>query len=327
MNYIVVDLEWNQALSSNSSVFNHLPIHLRGEIIEIGAVKLNDDMTPGEEFTADVKPIYFKKMHYKVKKITGFDKDRLDKASIFPDVFEKFREWCGDDAVFITWGFDDQGIMEQNIIIHDQDWDWINSWINLQLIFNLQTGAGREQKSLQTAMEHFGIEQTRVAHDALGDAFNTALICSRLNMKEGFRDYPDAAKILAERSRTLKPESEADTDISVISTCAEDCLESKAAAFSADIVTNIFCPECGAKMKGKKWVNQGDQRYINLYTCEEHGDYFIRLKFRKHSDNNIWDVRRIIYLAEEDKREIYNTKLKQARRRGRVHTGRKNRPA
>ena len=53
MNYIVMDLEWNQAMRSDSAVFNRLPIHLRGEIIEIGAVKLNPDMTPGEEFTID----------------------------------------------------------------------------------------------------------------------------------------------------------------------------------------------------------------------------------------------------------------------------------
>ena len=31
MNYVVVDLEWNQAMSSKSSVFNYLPIHLRGQ--------------------------------------------------------------------------------------------------------------------------------------------------------------------------------------------------------------------------------------------------------------------------------------------------------
>ena len=61
MHYVVMDLEWNQAMSSKSSVFNKLPIHLRGEIIEIGAVKLNEDMTPGEEFKIDVKPVYFKR--------------------------------------------------------------------------------------------------------------------------------------------------------------------------------------------------------------------------------------------------------------------------
>lgn len=170
MNYVVVDLEWNQAMSSKSSVFNKLPIHLRGEIIQIGAVRLNDDMTPGEEFQIDVKPVYFKRMHYKVKKLTGFDKERLSHGVPFAEAFRQFREWCGEDVTFITWGYDDQGIMEQNIIIHDLDWDWIAGWINLQLIYNLQTGGDKNQKSLGTAMEHFGIEQTRVAHDALGDA-------------------------------------------------------------------------------------------------------------------------------------------------------------
>ena len=196
MHYVVMDLEWNQAMSSKSSVFNKLPIHLRGEIIEIGAVKLNEDMTPGEEFQIDVKPMYFKRMHYKVKKLTGFDRERLAAGVSFPEALAQFRAWCGDDVTFLTWGCDDQGILEQNIIIHDLDWDWIAGWINLQLIYNLQTDGDRNQKSLATAMEHFAIEQTRIAHDALGDAYNTALVCTHLNMEKGLADYHDAAQKL-----------------------------------------------------------------------------------------------------------------------------------
>ena len=97
MNYVVVDLEWNQAMSSKSSVFNKLPIHLRGEIIQIGAVRLNEDMTPGEEFQVDVRPVYFKRMHYKVKKLTGFDKERLSHGLPFAEAFEPLetaRETC-----------------------------------------------------------------------------------------------------------------------------------------------------------------------------------------------------------------------------------------
>ncbi len=33
------------------------PIHLSGEIIQIGAVKLDDDFCPAEEFQSDVRPI------------------------------------------------------------------------------------------------------------------------------------------------------------------------------------------------------------------------------------------------------------------------------
>ena len=204
MHYIVMDLEWNQAMSSKSSVFNKLPIHLRGEIIQIGAVKLDENFRPGEEFQIDVKPIYFKRMHYKVKKLTGFDRDRLAKGVSFPEALEQFRAWCGGDEVtFLTWGCDDQGIMEQNIIIHDLDWDWIAGWVNLQLIYNLQTDSDRTQKSLATAMEHFEIEQTRIAHDALGDAYNTALVCTHMDMAQGLADYATAAqKLSSRRSRS-----------------------------------------------------------------------------------------------------------------------------
>ena len=326
MNYVVVDLEWNQAMSSKSSVFNKLPIHLRGEIIEIGAVKLNEDMSPGEEFTIDVKPIYFRRMHYKVKKITGFDKDRLAHGVGFADALEQFRAWCGEDVTFLTWGCDDQGILEQNIIIHDLDWDWIAGWINLQLIYNLQTGGDKNQKSLASAMEHFGIEQTRVAHDALGDAFNTALVSTHLDMKEGLRLYPEAGRILASRMPNYKPREENAGPDALQHDCFEG-YESKAAAFADPRLDGLNCPVCGQALEGMRWVNQGDQRYMNIYSCPEHGTYLVRARFRKDQDQNTWVANKLVYEADGDMQDFYKAKSAQSRRRGRGHSTRKNRPA
>ena len=326
MNYVVVDLEWNQAMSSKSSVFNKLPIHLRGEIIEIGAVKLNEDMSLGEEFTIDVKPVYFRRMHYKVKKLTGFDKERLAQGIAFADAMEQFRAWCGDDVTFITWGCDDQGIMEQNIIIHDLDWDWIAGWVNLQLIYNLQTGGDKNQKSLASAMEHFDIEQTRVAHDALGDAYNTALVCTKLDMHEGLRMYNDAGRILASRMPNFKPPVENAGPEPILHECY-DGFETKAAAFADPRLTEFACPVCGNKTECAKWINQGDQRYMNIFTCPEHGSYLVRAKFRKLADDNIWMANKLVYEADGSMQDFYKTKAAQARRRGRGHTTRKNRPA
>lgn len=326
MNYVVVDLEWNQAMSSKSSVFNKLPIHLSGEIIEIGAVKLNEDMTPGEEFTIDIKPVYFRRMHYKVKKITGFDKDRLAHGIAFADALEQFRQWCGENVTFITWGSDDQRIMEQNIIIHDLDWDWIAGWINLQLIYNLQTGGDKNQKSLASAMGHFEIEQTRVAHDALGDAYNTALVASRLDMAEGLRLYPDAARILASRMPGRRPPAESAGPDALLHDCF-DGFESKAAAFADSRLSQLPCPCCGKETRGRKWVNQGDQRYMNIYTCQEHGAYLVRARFRKCTEDNSWTANKLVYEADDAMQDFYKAKAAQVRRRGRGHTRRKNRPA
>jgi DNA polymerase III epsilon subunit-like protein len=326
MSYVVVDLEWNQAMSSKSSVFNKLPIHLRGEIIEIGAVKLDENMQPAEELTIDVKPVYFKRMHYKVKKITGFDKERLAHGIAFSDALEELREFCGDDVTFITWGCDDQGILEQNIIIHDLDWDWISGWINLQLIYNLQTGGDKNQKSLASAMEHFEIEQTRVAHDALGDAYNTALVSTKLDMEEGLRLYPEAGRILASRMPNYKPPVDRSGDEPLVHESFEG-FESKAAAFADKRLTQLECPICGGMTSDTRWINQGDQRYMNLYNCENDGAFLVRAKFRKNAETKTWTANKLIYKATDEMQDFYKSKSTQARRRGRGHSSRKNRPA
>ena len=324
MNYIVVDLEWNQAMSSKSSVFNKLPIKLRGEIIEIGAVKLDENMQPAEEFTIDVKPVYFKRMHYKVKKLTGFDKERLAKGYSFRDAFEKFREWCGEDVTFLTWGCDDRGIMEQNIIIHDLDWDWIADWINLQLIYNMQTDGDKNQKSLATAMEHFNIEQTRVAHDALGDAYNTALVCTKLDIAQGLAQYEDASRMLS--LHTHKQQSGENKGPEPLEHLVFPGYISKSEAFADSELINLPCPDCSKELSCQRWINQGDQRYMNIYSCPDCGSYLLRLKFRKHEDNT-WAANRLVYKADDDTLDFYRSKAVLSRRRGRGHATKKNRPA
>ena len=327
MNLVVLDLEWNQAMSSKSEVFNHLPIHLRGEIIEIGAVKLNDDLSLGEEFTVDVKPVYFRRMHYKVKKITGFDKERLALGLSFPEAMEKLRQWCGDDVTFLTWGWDDQGIFEQNIIIHDLDWDWISGWVNLQMIYNLQTGGDKNQKSLAAAMEHFEIEQTRIAHDALGDAYNTALVSTHLDMEEGLRLYPEAEEILARRMPNYKPPVESVPMQEALLHDSFSSFETKAEAFADVKERALSCPVCGQVSEGGRWISQSDGRYMNLFSCEEHGAFLTRIRLKKDADTELWTANRLIYEADEEMQEFYRTKVSQARRRGRGRNQRKKRPA
>lgn len=313
MTYIVLDLEWNQAMSSKSSVFNHLPIHLRGEIIQIGAVKLDENMCPCEEFQADVKPVWFRKMHYKVKKLTGFDNERLDHGMPFPEAMEKFWKWAGPDCTYMTWGYDDHGIMEQNLIIHDMEIDWMGNWINLQLIYNQQTDGDRNQKSLETAMEHFGIEQTRVAHDALGDAYNTGLVCSKLNILDGVAHYDELTRQL---SRKVKVKNSDDSSPEPIEHIVTESYDSKDALWSSKELGSLCCPDCAAAMEAARWVNQGDRRYMTLAQCQEHGAFLIRARIR-HAENDTWHANRLIYRADEAMQAYFKAKQKNPRRRRR----------
>ena len=311
MGYVVMDMEWNQAMSSQSPVFNRLPIHLRGEIIQIGAVRLNDDLSPGEEFQIDVKPVYFRKMHYKVEKLTGIDKERLEHGVSFPKALAEFREFCGDDCTFLTWGCDDRGIMEQNIIIHDLDWDWIKDWVNLQVIYNLQTDTGRSQTGLATAMEHFGIEQTRVAHDALGDAYNTALVCSKLDLRAGLEQYKTMENVLPIQECDKEHGGE---ESQALEHRAFKGFDSREAAFADEMISKPVCPQCGEKLKCSRWVNQGDRRYMSICSCKKHGNYLYRMKFRLAEDST-WTVNRIIYKANEEMESFYKQKAHPPKRR------------
>lgn len=312
--YVVIDLEWNQAMSAKSSIYNKLPIHLLGEIIQIGAVKLRDDLTPGDEFQIDIRPVYFRRMHHKVKKLTGFDSERLKNGVSFTEAMKQFRAWCGDDCTFLTWGYDDKGIMEQNIIIHDLDWDWIAGWVNLQIIYNCQTEGDKNQKSLSTAMEHFGIEQTRTAHDALGDAFNTALVCSKLDLETGMKQYNAASRALS--LEVAKPDADGMIMPPPLQHVTFTGYGSKSEALSDKGIPNFVCPDCGRAMKSTRWVGQGDRRYMSLIFCEEHGAFLSRLKFKK-ADDGMWSVNRIIYRANSGLRELYREKAALAHKKRR----------
>jgi len=213
--------------------------------------------------------------------------------------------------------------MEQNIIIHDLDWDWIAGWVNLQLIYNLQTDSDRTQKSLATAMEHFEIEQTRIAHDALGDAYNTALVCTHMDMAQGLEDYATAAQKLS--SRAPKATYNADGPIPV-EHVSSDFYPTKAEAFADKAFIRPVCPHCQSEMEYAKWVNQGDQRYMAMATCPEHGKMLVRLKFHK-ADIDQWSVTRMTYEATESMESYYKAKASHSRRRSRGKGKRRNKSA
>ena len=186
MNYIVLDMEWNQPWPGSPSARRVLPVQIRGEIIQIGAVRLTEDQTVADEFQVMIRPKYYRTLNRRVSKLTGIKESRLKAEGIgFAEAIERFRRWCGEDAVFLTWGFDDIAILRENLQLFQLSTGWISTWYNAQMIFNAQTDGSTAQKSLKTAMEIFQIEATRPAHDALGDAYHTALICARLDLRRG----------------------------------------------------------------------------------------------------------------------------------------------
>ena len=77
--YIVLDLEWNQSSRGKEGSVNCLPF----EIIEIGAVKLNENFRTVSEFHRLIRPRVYRQMHFKISEVTHMSMDCLLYTSVF----------------------------------------------------------------------------------------------------------------------------------------------------------------------------------------------------------------------------------------------------
>ena len=305
MNYIVLDMEWNQPWPGSPSAKKVLPVAIRGEIIQIGAVRVTEDQQVTDEFQILIKPKYYRHLNRRVSKLTGIKETRLREEGVpFPEAMEQFRTWCGEDIVFLTWGFDDIGILRENLQLFGLEADWTDKWYNAQMIFNAQTDGSTAQKALKTAMEIFGIEATRPAHDALGDAYHTAQICSRLDLKKGQAEYDAALK--SHENGFHGAELPGCIGRKVFHDYAD-----KRAALAAMSGEENLCPICGGRMLGSRWFAQPGHRYMDLATCPEHGKFLIRVRLSQQPDGLV-RVSRLTYEATSEAAEAYARRAEKA---------------
>ena len=304
MDYIVMDMEWNQPWPGSPSSKKVLPVTIRGEIIQIGAVRLRDGQV-ADEFQVLIRPKYYRRLNRRVSKLTGIKESQLNAEGIpFPEAMEQFRSWCGENIVFLTWGFDDIGILRENLKLFDLDDSWTGTWYNAQMIFNAQTDGSNSQKALKTAMEIFGIEATRPAHDALGDAFHTAQICARLDLDRGAAEYKQALKSHENGFHG------AELPGCICRKVFHDYPD-KHAAMAAMSGPENQCPTCGALMEGTRWFAQPGHRYMDLATCPEHGKFLIRVRLSDQPDGTV-RVSRLTYEATSEAAEAYARRAEKA---------------
>jgi DNA polymerase III epsilon subunit-like protein len=305
MEYIVLDMEWNQPWPGSPSAQKVLPVQIRGEIIQIGAVRLTDQGQVADEFQVMIRPKYYRRLNRRVSKLTGIKESRLrDEGIPFPDAMEQFKRWCGEDIVFLTWGFDDIGILRENLRLFGLEESWTEKWFNAQMIFNAQTDGSNSQKALKTAMEIFGIEATRPAHDALGDAFHTAQICAKLDLQKGMAEYTQALK--SHENGFHGAELPGCISRKVFYDYAD-----KQAALAAMTGPENQCPVCGRQMLGSRWFAQPGHRYMDLATCADHGKFLIRCRLSDQPDGTV-RVSRLTYEATSEAAEAYARRAEKA---------------
>ena len=201
--YTVVDFEFNQAFDFGGGEVPDPAC--RFEIIQIGAVKLDENFNEISRFSEFIKPVVYKRLHPYVAKMTGITEKDLKNAELFENVYKKFREFSGDKHIYCVWGSSDVRVLYRNLAYHDMiSGDIVAEYIDVQQIMAkfLRYGKGRSI-GLKNAMVMLGIKTDIPFHNALSDAVYTAEAFKRIHeCGDGIRVFN--SKHIPKRIRTDK---------------------------------------------------------------------------------------------------------------------------
>jgi inhibitor of KinA sporulation pathway (predicted exonuclease) len=174
MQYIILDIEFNGRKFASEKPM---------EVIEIGAVRLDENLVEVDTFSALIKPIYFANLNSFIKKKTGIVQEEIDQAEGFTPVITNFIKWLdkAEQFLLITWGKEDI-----KRIIFDARMHNLNDayWMSLRYFDMLKGYTGYKKHtndvSVEFALNELEIMTTGVAHRALEDARNTSLLFKKL---------------------------------------------------------------------------------------------------------------------------------------------------
>ncbi|MCM1114385.1 MAG: exonuclease domain-containing protein [Clostridium sp.] len=170
MNYIVFDLEWNNA-------YNYKLNKGINEIIEIGAIKLNDSFEVIDTFKQLIKPAISKKLGSRFQNLTHITMEEIKaNGAPFEEAFHNFARWCGEgEPVFLSWSTSDLYVLADNFkrFMNSAHISFIHKYADAQsyCMSFIEDNDGN-QISLLNCAERFEIEaDTDHLHRALEDCF------------------------------------------------------------------------------------------------------------------------------------------------------------
>ncbi len=184
MQYIILDLEFNQPFDFPTGRKSILEPNCPFEIIQIGAVKLNESLEITGHVNFLVKPQLYTRIHPYVEKMTSLNMKILDQERTFPDLYSDFVEFVGNEKnIFGVWGTGDISALFRNILYYNLNSKLLTKkYINVQaLTTSFLKMPGDRSIGLKNAVETLGIEALLPFHDALNDAFYTAAIFRIVN--------------------------------------------------------------------------------------------------------------------------------------------------
>lgn len=177
MKHIIIDFEMNPIMGQRRM----MRPRLKEEIIQIGAVMLDENYKEIASFSSLIKPQHMKKIFPRIREITGISTDMVKEADEFKKVFQEFLQWCNKYAVnyrIYSWGSSDVRQLKEEVKAKkfgqkQQVNLIINRWEDLQKTYVRLIGYNKDV-SLVNALKDIEKDFEGIQHNALTDARNTA---------------------------------------------------------------------------------------------------------------------------------------------------------
>lgn len=306
MNYIIMDLEWNQSNTGEEPESKMLPF----EIIEIGAVKLNSHLEEIDEFSELIKPQVYHEMHHVTKKLIHLQMEQLERGRLFPEVMEDFRKWWGEDFIFCTWGPLDLAELQRNIRYYQLEpiADRPFKFLDVQKLFSIACEDRKSRRSLEYAIDFLKIEKDIPFHRAFSDAYYTAKVLALLD-KNVLDNYSfDVFHIPGDKEKevhilfgTMPQESYE----KYISRGFHDKIE----AMNDKGVLNTKCYLCHKNLRKKiRWFSPNGKHYYSVSYCDIHGYMKAKIRIRKAENGQVYVVKTKKFISEEEAETIHGKK-------------------
>ena len=260
-NLVLFDLEWNIGYQPYTFNYHGVQQTFRGEIIEIGAVKIDEDANVLDTFSIHLRPRIFRKLQHHIAKVTGLTQADLDRGEPIVQGLRRFMQWCGPDAEFAEWGMDDVPVLKQNLFLCNLDESRPTVWYDLQQVF-LREHPRKEGEgmTLESVVTRMGIPMDRPFHDALSDTLYTADVCRKLNLREGLAAYPSEETSLRQ---SLCPQPGDYRDFTIFRGYVEQY------TWRTDpTISTASCPVCGSALTPDEiWLKKGSNSWYTLAQC------------------------------------------------------------
>lgn len=239
MKYIILDLEWDSAYFPPQKKFIN-------QILQIGAVKLDENFNVIDEFSVNVCSSISKRVTSFCTKLTGITTEIMRAGISLYDAVKQYNDFSSDCDVAMTWSDSDlYAIMEnEEHLLKNKIRFNFKKYLDLQKLVQIYLANGgmeiKNQVSLENAAELLSINiEDFHLHTAVEDSKISAILLKKCYNESAFNSLvkDTSASDFYQRLR-FKPYSISNINDSQIN--------------KADL--KFECPECNAKTTRKtKW--------------------------------------------------------------------------